>query len=106
MTDAAKPAPPARAKPRPESDDDDEPKASPQQKPGVLPTGLSRAIVIAAVLATLTFVTTSLLSNRYELVAATKSDNAIVYRLDRLTGRVSFCSASQCNVLPNRAAEP
>ena len=68
-----------------------------------LPTGLSRAIVIATILGALAFVTTSLLSNRYELVAATKSDNAIVYRLDRLTGRVSFCSASQCNVLPNRA---
>jgi hypothetical protein len=85
-------------------DDDDEPrKPKPAPRTGLLPTGLSRAIVIATILLCATIALARLMPQRYVLVPVTKSDNALAYRIDGLTGRVSLCSASQCQVLDEKA---
>lgn len=68
----------------------------PPPKAGFLPTGLSRAIVLGSLILSLIVLTPLLLGHRYELVAANRSENALVYRIDTLTGRVSLCSATQC----------
>ena len=77
-----------------EPDEDVKPEAPP--KTGILPTGLSRAIVLASVILTIVVITPLLLGHRYALVAAQRSENALVYRIDTLTGHVSLCSATQC----------
>ena len=66
----------------------------PQQK--MLPTGLSRAVVLASILASLTVLAASLLADRYDLVSAPNSPNSSTYRIDRLTGGVKFCSPQSC----------
>ena len=93
----AKPAPaPKRAKPVDDEDDAGGKSSPSSSRGGVLPTGLSRAIVIGAVLLSGATVAGTLLPHRYALVPAPRSDNALVYRIDALTGRVSLCSATQC----------
>lgn len=64
-------------------------------KTGILPTGLSRAIVIATTMVCLV-ATPFFFARRYELMAAPRNENAIVFRLDTLTGAVSLCSTAQC----------
>jgi hypothetical protein len=92
-----KPVPPRRPPARADLDDDAPAQAAPRHKPGLLPTGLSRAIVIGAVFLGLCAVVPLLFANRYVLVPAPRSDNALVFRLDTLTGRMHLCSAAQCN---------
>lgn len=76
---------------------DDEPKAEmPPPKAGFLPTGLSRAIVLGSTILGIVVLTPLLLGHRYELVAVPRSENALAYRIDTLTGRVSLCSAGAC----------
>jgi hypothetical protein len=65
-----------------------------------LPTGLSRAIVLAAVLASLAVLAGDLFGSRYNLVPAPNSTNGFMYRLDRLTGAVQFCGPQGCTDLP------
>lgn len=81
------------AKPEP----DDEAKADmPPPKTGFLPTGLSRAIVLGSVILGAVVLTPLLVGHRYELIAVPRSENALAYRIDTLTGRVSLCSAAAC----------
>ncbi|MBY0511769.1 MAG: hypothetical protein K2P94_16645 [Rhodospirillaceae bacterium] len=75
---------------------DDESPGGPAPKQKTLPTGLSRAIVIAAVIASITIAATGLLAHRYDLVAADNSTNGFMYRIDRLTGAVQFCGPQGC----------
>jgi hypothetical protein len=100
------PLPVKKAPPKPTDADDsaDAPAASPQRGTAFLPTGLSRAIVIAALLWTTVMVTTSLFAGRYELVPAPSTGNNFMYRLDRLTGAVSFCGSQQCVPIAMKAA--
>ena len=84
--------------------DDDEDGVSgppPTAKEKLLPTGLSRSIVIAALLASIAFATSSLLADRYELVPAPNSANGFMYRIDRLLGSVQFCGPQGCSDLPH-----
>ena len=69
-------------------------------KTSFLPTGLSRAIVIGSVLFMVTACAVGLLGNRFALIPVTRSENAMAYRLDRLTGSVTFCSSVQCAPIP------
>ena len=81
--------------------EDDESK--PIEGPGkqkFLPTGLSRAIVLAAVLASLAVLAGDLFGSRFNLVPAPNSANGFMYRLDRLTGAVQFCGPQGCADLP------
>ena len=95
-TETAKPASaPKRAKPV-DDEDDVGGKAAPSARAGMLPTGLSRAIVIGALFLSCATVAGTLLPHRYALVPAPRSDNALVYRIDALTGQVSLCSSTQC----------
>jgi hypothetical protein len=71
----------------------------PPPKVGVLPTGLSRAIVIASLVLTIGVGIVELVSNRYTLAPSTRSDTAIVYRIDHMTGRVSVCSPAACRAV-------
>eukprot|EP01012_Entosiphon_sulcatum_P045152 TRINITY_DN60140_c0_g1_i1.p1 TRINITY_DN60140_c0_g1~~TRINITY_DN60140_c0_g1_i1.p1 ORF type:complete len:105 (-),score=10.76 TRINITY_DN60140_c0_g1_i1:306-620(-) len=96
MSAETKPPPPPVKRPSKSDDDDDVPKEMPKPKPGLLPTGLSRAIVLGSLILGLLILGPLLLSHRYELIAASRSENAMVYRIDTLTGRVSLCLATQC----------
>ncbi len=92
---------PIKRPPKPEAEE--EPKAeSPPPKAGILPTGLSRAIVLGSAILGLVVLTPLLLGHRYELVAAARGDNALMYRIDTLTGRVSLCSATSCMPVAER----
>jgi hypothetical protein len=62
----------------------------------LLPTGLSRAIVLGSLLLSGATLVGTLLPHRFSLVPAPRSDNALVYRIDGLTGQVSLCSSTQC----------
>jgi len=73
----------------------------PPPKVGLLPTGLSRAMVIGSVLVVITGGAVGLLGNRYSIISAVRSENAIVYRIDKLTGSVSFCSPAVCTTIPD-----
>jgi hypothetical protein len=85
-------------KARPDADDEGEDgKATVLNlKPKLLPTGLSRSIVLAAIIASMAMVTGSLFGNRYNLVPAPNSANGIMYRIDHLTGAVQFCGPQGC----------
>ncbi len=86
---------PMKRSAKPEADD--EPKAEmPPPKTGFLPTGLSRAIVLGSVILGAVVLTPLLIGHRYELVTVPRSENALAYRIDSLTGRVSLCSAAAC----------
>lgn len=82
----------------------DEPASlAPAPKAGLLPTGLSRALVIGSVVLALAGMTVGLFGDRYALIPAQRSENAVVYRIDRLTGSVAFCSAAACVALPEKS---
>lgn len=78
-----------------EPEDDVAPAPAPASKPGLLPTGLSRAIVMAAVLLAIA-VTPALFTRRYEMTVVPQSGSAMAFRLDTLTGGVSLCTAGHC----------
>ncbi len=82
-------------KPEP-ADEDDAKTEMPPPKAAFLPTGLSRAIVLGSAIMSFVGLAPLVLGHRYELVAAARSENSLVYRIDTLTGRVSLCSATQC----------
>ena len=99
--DAPKPAPPPK-KLRPEEDADEKAGgegASPL-KQKFLPTGLSRAVVLAAVIASLAVLGANLFGNRFELSPAPNSTNGFMYRIDKLTGGVQFCTPQGCGEIP------
>lgn len=83
--------------------DEDTSMPVPPPKAALLPTGLSRALVISSVLLMITACVVGLLGDRYSLVAVPNSPNAMAYRLDRLTGGVAFCSATQCSPVSFKA---
>jgi hypothetical protein len=80
--------------------DEVEDEAGPAPKQKTLPTGLSRAIVIGTLIASITVAVTSLLGDRFDLVPAPNSANGFMYRIDRLTGTVQFCGPQGCADLP------
>jgi hypothetical protein len=84
----------------PPSDNDDAPLVPPPApKPGFLPTGLSRAITIAAVLGCITVFGVNLLQDRYTMIPSNNQENSIVFRLDKRTGVTSICTSASCRVL-------
>ena len=97
-----KPAPPPPRRSLRSEDADDEAKPAPPSRGGLLPTGLSRAIVLATLLGALAYLTPEFLAHRYSLAAVPRTENALVYRLDTLTGRVSICSTTQCMALSEK----
>ena len=106
--DSPKDSPPAKAGPivmkkgKSDSLDEDGPAGdAPQAKQKTLPTGLSRAIVIAAVISSLTVGAGAIFGDRYDLVPAPNSANGFMYRIDRLTGAVQFCGPQGCADLPH-----
>lgn len=108
-TDAKGAAPaktPAPAK-KPKLDDeaDGAPAAALPRKEKTLPTGLSRAIVIATLIFSIAFATVELLRDRYAIAPVPNSANSFVYRIDRLTGALLFCGAQQCSAVQVDAAE-
>jgi hypothetical protein len=102
---AAAPISLAKAGPKPERDEDDghQPLVPPTPKFNMLPTGLSRAIVISALLAVSAAFMVAFVSGRYALTAPAATDTATVFRIDRLRGEVSVCTTLGCKVLEERA---
>lgn len=73
-------------------------------KPSILPTGLSRAIVLMSIIGAValiiaTWMAAGLLQNRYSMVAGQNPDSSVIFRLDERTGVVSVCSTASCRVL-------
>jgi hypothetical protein len=87
---------------RPREKDDQE-QSVPKAPKASTAMGVGRAIVIAAVLLSITYGTVSLLTDRYALVPPTQSENAFIYRIDRLTGKVAFCTQNSCTSIATRA---
>lgn len=100
-TDAPKPALPAKIAPRPADDaEGDAPLVpSPPAKPSLFPTGLSRAIVVLAIAACLTWAAVETFTDRFVLIATSDVNNSFVYRIDRLAGTVSVCGSIGCTLL-------
>ncbi len=95
------PAPIKKGKP-----EEDEPaEAIPAVKQKTLPTGLSRAIVIATFIFSVAYASVGLLADRYAISPVPNSPNSFVYRIDRLTGSIEFCGAQQCSAVRISAAE-
>jgi len=66
------------------------------QKQKFLPTGLSRAIVLATIIGTIIIAAANVFIDRYDLVAAPASPNGFMYRIDHLTGGIKFCGPQGC----------
>jgi len=95
--DAVKPSTNGPNLPRGKEPEGEEGVAAPTPpKTGILPTGLSRAMVIGSFLLVSAVVGVGLFGDRYTIISAVRTENAIVYRIDRMTGRVSFCSPAAC----------
>lgn len=95
---------PAPKKGRDDDDDGEVKTAGPAQKQKFLPTGLSRSIVLAAVIASTAVLIGALFGGRYDLVPAPNSVNGFVYRIDHLTGAVQFCGPQGCSETSARPA--
>ena len=100
--ETAKDAPKTMPTARKNTLDDDEGKTLTglQLKQKFLPTGLSRAIVLATVIASFAMIAGTLFAGRYDLVPAPNSANSFMYRLDKLTGRIQFCGPQGCSDIP------
>lgn len=95
--------PPANAPARPDDagglKDDDQPKPT---KPAA-PASLARAVIVAAALISVSYAAVRTLTDRYLLVAPAQSGNAFIYRIDRLTGGVAFCTQNSCTPVGTRS---
>jgi len=60
-------------------------------------TALSRSIFMSALVVAALLCIISLLADRYELAPIPNSPNIVVYKLDRLTGGLMFCTAKECS---------
>ncbi len=100
-------APPKPLPPKRPRQEDDEPAAETAApvKQKTLPTGLSRAIVIATFIFSTAYACVGLFADRYAISPVPNSANAFVYRVDRLTGALELCGAQQCSVVRTTAAE-
>ena len=86
------------AKPGGDDDADGGPApAAPAPKQKMLPTGLSRAIVIATIIGSVIVGAASLLKDRYSVLAVPNSPNGGIYRLDRMTGALKYCGTTACS---------
>ncbi len=85
-----------KTKPGDDEGDDAPAAGAPVLKQKMLPTGLSRAIVIATLLGSLIIGAVTLFTNRYEILAMPNSPNGGIYRLDRVTGGLKYCGATAC----------
>lgn len=94
---------PAPAKKLKQDEEDAAPDAAPV-KQKTLPTGLSRAIVIATFIFSLAYASVGLLADRYAISPVPNSANSFVYRIDRLTGSIEFCGSQQCSAVRTNAA--
>jgi len=82
------------------SKDDEEPQILVPRPSAKFPSaGLSWTVVVGSILIALTVSATDLFAQRYHLTPAPNTANNYVYRIDALTGRVGFCSPSQCTTL-------
>ena len=88
----------------PSSLPDDSTSAAPPKptSPGILSTGLSRAIVISAVLIVVTMAALLVATHRYAMTSGTHGETAVVYRLNTLTGKLYFCTPVQCSPVPDK----
>jgi len=59
-------------------------------------TALSRSIFISALLVASVYLTTSFIVDRYTLASVPNSANIVVFKLDRLTGTLQFCTSLEC----------
>jgi hypothetical protein len=100
MVQPEAPHPPAK-KAKPDDADDEAAPIGPPPKQKMLPTGLSRAIVISTLIASITIAITGVIAHRYDLVAADNSANGFMYRIDHLTGAVQFCGPQGCTDVPH-----
>lgn len=73
--------------------------SSPPQREKYFSTGLSRSIFMSAVLAASVYLITSVIVDRYTLGSVPNSANIVVYKLDRLTGTLQFCTSVECQRL-------
>ena len=80
-----------------EDEADDAAAPPPVLKQKMLPTGLSRAIVIATIIGSVIIGATSLLKDRYSVLAVPNSPNGGIYRLDRITGALKYCGTTACS---------
>ena len=101
---AALPGIAKKGKPGTDDEGEEKPGETLVLKQKTLPTGLSRAIVITGVIASLAGLAAGLLGSRYDLVPAPNSANGFMYRIDRLAGGVQFCGPQGCSEIPNRPA--
>lgn len=94
--------PASQPKPTPSIDeerDPDGPIVGPagRKKVGILSTGVSRAIVIAAFLICSVWLFLSLMSlDRYRIVPVNNANAISVFRVDQLTGDVHICTPQAC----------
>ncbi len=98
MASAPKPA----AKTSSSLDDEPGPIPAKPASPGILSTGLSRAIVISTVLFVAAIATPLVVTHRYAVIAGARGDVPVVYRLDTLTGKLNFCTPTQCAPVPDK----
>lgn len=75
------------------------------KSPSILSTGLSRAIVISTVVFVAAIVTPLVVMHRYALAPGSRGEMPVVYRLDTLTGKVAFCTPTQCSPVPAKSDE-
>jgi len=68
----------------------------------ILSTGLSRAIVISTALFVAAIAATFILMQRYMIILGARAETPVAYRLDTLTGRMSFCTPLQCSLIPTK----
>jgi len=103
-TKSAIPLPVANKAAKSKIDDDAEnlPLVPPTAKPGFFPTGLSRAIVVGALIMFSAMLAANFIDDRYSIIATNNTENTIVFRLDKLSGTVSLCTSLGCKKLDER----
>jgi hypothetical protein len=115
MADAPKPAHDTKAAPVPaamkkppaadEAGDDAKPKKV-MLKP-VPSTGrhIGRGLIVASVVIAAAWIIQARFADRYQLVPVQTQENTFMYRLDRFSGAVHFCTAQVCTELPVRGPQ-
>lgn len=66
---------------------------------------IGRGLIVTAVVIAAAWVMAVRLGDRYQLVPVQTQDNTFMYRIDRLSGQVHFCTTQQCVELPVKSAQ-
>jgi anti-sigma-K factor RskA len=85
-----------KPKSRLEADNEDAAMASQSPKKNAQSSVQFWVVISTAFVAIIAIASAILFSNRYQLIAAARTENAVVYRIDRLTGQVSLCWPRSC----------